>query len=463
MNRVESDRHPPTAAPRRGHYVFAFLFFAFVAIYGSVVPLEPQPLELETAVATFRESFAHHRQPVIVVSRTDWATNVLLFIPIGYCAMAALLVDRKSWRRACLGIPIILLGCFALSISIEFAQLWFPPRVPSFYDIEAQTIGTLLSSLLWLAFGQHATNWMRSPALATGPRHQLDWILQLYVLGLVAYAIMPLDLSIQPDDLYQKFKNGRIELIPFSHPFSQSAIWELATNALLFVPIGAWATKVWTRQETAPRAAWISILIGAAVVFGIEVVELFVISRTSSATQVISGTTGVVVGVWLMRRWLGASTADAPPVARPVLLRLLFGMGIVAYSAFLCAVFWWPMALNRDGAQVRERLQHFWSVPFASCLTSGPFNAITDITRKLLLFGILGFLWAGWIRSFRLSHAAGMVAATFALLYGVALATGIELCQAAFPPHVPDASDVLIAMTGIVPAMFFVLRKSSRS
>ena len=46
MNCVELDCLPRAAAPRRAHYVFAALFFIFVAVYGSVVPLESQRLDL---------------------------------------------------------------------------------------------------------------------------------------------------------------------------------------------------------------------------------------------------------------------------------------------------------------------------------------------------------------------------------------------------------------------------------
>lgn len=459
-------KHHPAKAPRRGHYLFATLFFAFIATYGSMVPWKYRPLEFGTAVARLRHNFEEHRpRHFIGGSRTDWAANVLLFIPIGFCATGVLLVDRKGWRRACLGIPVILVGCFALSVAIEFTQCWFPPRVASVSDIAAQTVGVVMSIVLWLAAGQPLTNWLRSYETSATPRGRLDWVLRLYLLGFLIYAVMPLDVTIQPHDLYQKLKNGRIELIPFSHSqlFSLSGLWDVLTNIVLSIPIGAWATTVAFGKDRSSRPAWISILIGAAIVVGVEFAELFVISRSSSATQVLSGTVGVVAGVLIMRRWRPAAEPVAEAAVRPIASRLLLGMAILAYSAFLCAMFWWPLELLRDGAAVRERLQHFFAVPFASTVKSNPFNAITDTVRKLFLFGILGLLWAGLIRTFSPSRTAGTIAVTVAILYCVALVTGIEICQAAFPPRVPEFSDVLVGTTGFVIAMLVMRGRSPKS
>lgn len=463
MNDVDSE-HLAEKPPRRGHYLAATLFFAFIAVYGSMVPWNYRAVEFETAVARLRHNYEEHRARYFIGgSRTDWAANVLLFIPIGFCAAGVLLADRQAGVRACLGIPVILVGCFAFSVAIEFTQCWFPPRVASVSDIAAQTVGVVTGIVLWLAAGPPLTSWLRSYQTAASPRGRLDWTLRFYLLGLLIYAVMPLDVTIQPHDLYQKLKNGRIEIVPFSHGqiVSLSGLWELLSNVVLSIPIGAWATTVAIGRDRSPRPAWISIFTGTAVVMGIEFAELFVISRSSSATQVLSGTVGVVAGVYIMRRWRPAAEPVAEGTARPMASRLLVAMAILAYSAFLCAMFWWPLELVRDGAVVRERLQHFFAVPFASTVKSTPFNAITDTVRKLFLFGILGFLWAGLIRTFSLSGAARAVAVTMALLYCVALATGIEICQAAFPPHVPELSDVLVGTTGFVITLFAIKGRSA--
>lgn len=445
------------SAPRRMHFVLAALAFSLFAIYGSLVPLDYRPVALESAITRFREIL---RGPAGSSSRSDWAANFLLFIPISYCWIGALLVDGKSWPRVVLVIPLALAGCLALSSAIEFSQVWFPPRVPSKADIVAQTIGTLAGAAAWLVTGSRLTALLRSLAGASRDEPGARWFLYLYLLGLLLYSLLPLDLTIQPQELYEKFRSGRVEPIPFGqpHPLSRAALWEMATNALLFVPVGAWAALAWTKRNAGPRPVWASVLIGAGVAIGIEGMQLFVASRFSSATQVVTATIGVLAGAWLTRRFSARAVAGQPARDQGLAARLFWSGAVLFYAATLCLVFWWPMDLLRDGRQVRERLHHFVSVPFASSHTGSILNAATDNLRKLLLFGILGLLWMELIRSLRLSPVGRAVAATCAVVFCAALATGIELGQAAFPPHVSDISDVLVATGGAVLAMWGMSR-----
>src|SRR3977135_728903 len=55
--------------------------FTLFAIYGSLVPLNYQFLKWGDAVAQFRQVV--HR-PVSTSNRLDFATNILLFIPLGF-------------------------------------------------------------------------------------------------------------------------------------------------------------------------------------------------------------------------------------------------------------------------------------------------------------------------------------------------------------------------------------------
>src|SRR4051812_24811129 len=83
--------------PRRGHYVAIALAFVALALYGSLLPMEFQAVSWEDALLRFRQipwlspSFE---------SRSDWAANIFLFVPIGFFAAAALRVDRPGRLRA---------------------------------------------------------------------------------------------------------------------------------------------------------------------------------------------------------------------------------------------------------------------------------------------------------------------------------------------------------------------------
>ena len=123
--------------PRRRDYLLLVLLFAAVAVYGSLVPLRFRPLGLLDAIERFKGLFEHLPARR---SLSDWAANLMLFVPIGYCLLAVLAVDRKRvWAILC--VPGVLAICAVLSVNIEFTQLWIPCRTPSSSDIIAQCIG----------------------------------------------------------------------------------------------------------------------------------------------------------------------------------------------------------------------------------------------------------------------------------------------------------------------------------
>jgi glycopeptide antibiotics resistance protein len=120
------------------------------------------------------------------------------------------------------------------------------------------------------------------------------------------------------------------------------------------------------------------------------------------------------------------------------------------------------MELLRDRQQAEQRLAHFFSVPFASLYRGTEFNALTEITRKSLLFGLLAVLWVGFLKSLPLGRRARRGGYVVAWLYAVALSCGIEAVQAVFPPHVTDITDVLIESTAMAAGLFIATHLFSR-
>ena len=64
------------------------------------------------------------------------------------------------------------------------------------------------------------------------------------------------------------------------------------------------------------------------------------------------------------------------------------------------------------------------------------------------------FRSAAFLQTFRLSRWSWRLGTAAALLYAIVLSAGIEIAQAAFPPHVPDISDVLTCTAGAVLGLF---------
>src|SRR5258708_23835528 len=79
--------------PGRQTYSAIALIYGLFVIYGSLVPFEFQRLPLGQAFESFSTIFV---LPLRVDSRMDVVTNILLFIPLAYCLLAALSTDRRG-------------------------------------------------------------------------------------------------------------------------------------------------------------------------------------------------------------------------------------------------------------------------------------------------------------------------------------------------------------------------------
>ncbi|MBN1589433.1 MAG: VanZ family protein [Pirellulales bacterium] len=446
------------SCPSRYHYFLLALFFTAIAIYGSLVPLRFTPLAWGDAVTRFREI------PYLTLGagrRADWVANILLFIPISYCWLATLVVDRRAVGRRVLTVPLVVALATVMSFVLEFTQLWFPPRTVSRNDILAETIGAVLGTVLWLLIGQTLTDWIRTYTTARRPKDQIDWLLELYFLGLMVYSVMPLDLTISVGELTDKYQAGRIELVPFADfTFGFASLFGLFRDVVVFVPIGMLATTWFTRAERLVRSLGRSVWLGAAFVLATEFAQLFVYSRYVSTSDVISGILGVWLGVVLMRRWRGGVADDQRrPASNRSAGRSAWYLGLAAvYVVFLGVLFCAPYVLIDDPQEIKARYQGFFAVPFAAMYHGSEFNAISDILKKLLLYMPLGALSALAVANLPVPRQIRRLARAVLLLVAAGVATSIEMAQVFLPPHYPDITDVILCTAGAAVGMFVTAR-----
>ena len=133
------------------------LIYAAAIVYGSLLPFAFTPPPGERILPLY----LNLRHSGDLWSATDFVTNILLFVPLGFFFVACL----RS-RRARYGFVLVTIGtlliCAALSACVEFAQIYFPPRDSSWRDLMANVIGA--------AFGI-ALGWGVDPSLlARGER-----------------------------------------------------------------------------------------------------------------------------------------------------------------------------------------------------------------------------------------------------------------------------------------------------
>ena len=278
---------PTSDNPRALLWLAALLYSVFV-IYGSLVPLEFHAIPWDEAVTRFT---AIPFLNLGIGSRADWVANLLLFIPLTFMWMGALSAGGNRVRKV-LASLVLLPAAAALSLGIEFTQLFFPQRTVSQNDIFAESLGGLIGILIWWGAGSHFVKWLQSwqqtharSALA----ERLAWV---YLAGVLFYNVLPLDLTISLVEIFHKWQDGKVNLIPFGHlPGDPAyAFYEIATDALIWSPLAL----LWRFDGTRSMGrAWGMTLAAAAM---LEFMQLFVFSRISDVTDLFTAAVGAALG-----------------------------------------------------------------------------------------------------------------------------------------------------------------------
>ncbi len=420
--------------PRRLMWLAALVYTAFV-IYGSLVPLEFRAITWDEAVARFG---AIPFLKLGIGSRADWVANLLLFIPLTYLWMGALAAGSGPIRTV-LAASVLIPVATALSFGIEFTQLFFPQRTVSQNDIFAETLGGIIGVALWWGTGSRFVDWLKSwqqtharAALA----ERLAWV---YLAGIVVYNILPLDLTISLVEIFHKWRDGKVNLMPFGRLPDDAtyALYEIATDALIWTPLAL----LWRLDGT--RGAWRvwGMTLGTAAL--LEFMQLFVYSRVSDVTDLFTTAAGAAIGVWIGGRLVAreATTSQVPPWSAWLPFALAAGwVGAVMF------VFWFPFDFHADGAFIKSRLDFIERVPFEVYYFGTEFRAVTEMLRKTLFFAPLGGLLAWGVMRQPWRWRGPLFALAMLVLAGVPAA--IEGGQLMLPHKVVDLTDWLLAWLG---------------
>ncbi len=426
-------------------YVVSVMYLVFV-IYGSLVPLNFTARPIGEAIEIFRHI------PFLrlgIDSRADWVANLLLFVPLSFgIAQCVRISERRSLLGAAVGYAAIWTFCSALCVGIEFTQIFFPPRVVSQNDILAESLGAGFGLVLHARWSERCEDWLARFSRRLGQQDALVHVLQGYFFVLLAYSVLPLDLTLSPADIFHKWKEGRIVLIPFGHlPRGAAAIlYEIATDIGIWVPAGL----LW---QLTRRSRTLDIGVkGALAAFAIEFLQLFVYSRVTDVTDILMGGIGAALGASIMRfggRHLRITQRDA--MAR-------YGtrgwwLALSAWVALVLAVFWFPYGFHFEPSFVADRLAGSTRVPFQAYYSGSEYRAATEVLHKVGFFMPGGIVWVLLARSAKhsLPAAAG-------LLLVASVAALVEVGQIFLPGKIADLTDWVLEFSGAALGMWLTSR-----
>ncbi|MDR6983600.1 glycopeptide antibiotics resistance protein [Rheinheimera pacifica] len=429
------------------------LYLAFI-IYGSLVPLRYVALPFNDAIERFWQI------PYLqlgIRSRADWVANILLFVPFAFL-LCALSFRPGATAVNLLPAGVIWLFCAALAVSIEFTQLYFPQRTVSINDIIAEATGAMLGIILYCFRGRQLKQFLTSLALIRGQASVVTYLLIGYVAIFVLYNLLPLDLTLSPVELYKKWREGRIVLLPFAGYRGSAADigYAVLSDILLWCPI---AVLLYLQQQQAGIKLYGKVLLLALL---LEFCQLFVYSRVTDISDVLCALIATWLSVTLLRLWQRSPASNIAGPTAKLTPWLLWPGAIVLYSLLLLMLFWYPFNFNFDWAFINQRLQAAQGKVLLESLYFGTeYRAITALLQKLLAFLPLGVLLA--LFQHRLSlrwqqHTVQIVGS----IYVISLALLCEGMQLALPGKTVDITDAILQIGGAAAGFGFTVFFANR-
>ena len=431
-------RPPDRLASARLLTVVSALYLLFV-FYGSWVPLHFVRLPLADALNQFSAlPFLDQR----IESATDWATNFLLLIPLSFLWAQRFLPDQRGFASVFTRIFLVTLG-IGLAFALEFSQLYFPPRTVSQKDILALSLGVIAGSAAQFRWGAVVEDWLSMLWQHESHRVRVIRLLHVYLLVLFVFNMLPLDLTLSLVELYHKWREGRVILIPFEGIKGGlfTSLYSIATDILVWMPVGIFLAL--ERKSSLLRVAVTGLLLSAA----IEVAQLFVYSRVSDTTDILLAGIGSVAGGILVNK--GRNLVGSLRDVRAGFWSLLW----LAWILVVLGVFWFPYDFDLSAATPGTAWAALTRLPFLMLYQNTEFRAVNELLRKIGFFLPVGVLWALRNRSmgkefFRTNRRFGefLVIASLPLI--------VEGGQLFLPGKYADLTDALLeacgALLGIV-------------
>jgi VanZ family protein len=319
-----------------------------------------------------------------------------------------------------------------LAVSIEFAQIFFPPRTVSQNDLIAEGIGTILGAVIWVRFGRRLAGLWRQ-FLQGGPTARRAFVL-LYLIAYLAISLFPYDFLLSRGELADKLASpgAWAPLIAGSCGDSLHCSVKLLAEVLVVAPLGfllGMATPARTSVGLAGAFGW-----GALLGLAIEALQLFVASGitqgVSILTRGVAAAWGLAVFRYLRWEWVQRHRSQ---------LRTLALLGLPLYVALLLALngilskAWQPLWL------ARERLDSVHFLPFYyhyfTTETEALFSALAA-AGAYAPFGLAAWLL---VSSRKTSSGRGL-----AVLLGGLTALVVETLKLFVPGERPDPTNVLI-------------------
>lgn len=394
----------------RGFGVAAGLWIA-VAAYGSLVPFR---FESSIGWADALAQFTSLEGPGLGFAKGDLAVNLLVFLPVGFCAAAAVTGVFRPFAAALAVTAFCALSAFAL----EFAQVFVRDRTPGWPDVVGLTAGGAVGAAAWMLLG--GTLWRGCRTAQALPHwNRLRLVVSALSIGWVLLSLLPLAF---PEHAYPLPRS--IWLLAGDRRPTSLVIADGVLTALAVAPFGLAAAWLPPRRWRVPAT-----IAAIALILVLDSIrQLNPLDTPPSATWRIGGVIGALgAGLWFGNRTLTLSQ----------LSWCAWTVVMAVWTGVLCCLMWAPFDFGLDPNRLSARVRLlFERVPLHRYYWAPPLLALRMILESLILGGAFGFI-AG------LQLTRPWTVAVALCVFGL-----LEWAQLHLPRQRPDVTDVVLGTLG---------------
>jgi VanZ family protein len=420
---------------------FAALIYGLFVVYGSLVPLNFHFLPMEEAWSLFRNI------PYLklgIGSRADWVANILLYIPLAFFTTG--FFKRVTRSATLLAALIAIIFCTLLALTVEFTQLFFPPRTVSLNDIVAEIMGSAIGTGIWFFSGERLV-WLWQQ-FKGGGRQGTHALIALYTLAYLGFSLFPYDFLVSGAELEEKLiysGHAAFFVAPTCGAWFQCST-KLFAELLTVAPLGAFLgmMAIAGRKPRFGMAFGWGILLG----IGIEGMQVFLASGVSQGASIITRGLGMVAGLvfyhLFQREWLVQYRTQ-----------IKFGIALLlpVYLGFLLALNGLFSTRIASVAAALEKLDEVHWLPFYYHYFTSETQAMHSLLTHAGAYAPIGV--AVWLfRINRPKQPSLWLPATLAAFTAFLM----EAMKLFLDGKKPDPTDVLIAAAAAAFASFAVSR-----
>ncbi len=421
-----------TVFKKSSYLVFSFAYSLFI-IYGSLVPLEYRALPFEEALYNFKNI---QYLNLGAGSRADWVANIVLYIPLGFSLSGYFLYVTQSYFKIASMSIGILISSMTLAISLEFIQLYFPPRTVSQNDLIAETLGSIIGIVLWVGFGKKLQSLIVN--ILGGGRSAFIAIGILYALVYLALSFFPYDFVTSFSELEEKFVNGKDAFFISSNCGGLIfCTLKFATEIILVLPL-AFLLIVLLRSHSQRQT--LIVLIGLVLGVVIEGIQVFIISGIAQGFSIFSRVLGMLTGLFLYKKRSLLKDCFNNINLKKYLIIIFF-----PYVVLLAKLNGWSLFVPELDSNVVDRFEQIKWLPFYYHYFTSEAVALVSLLYNCIFYLPVGLaLWLWNIDN--PNHILNIFADRFrAGLYAFSLCLIMETGKLFYSLKHPDPTNLLIS------------------